>query len=41
MGLIQDIPTCEDLLARVEGEANEVLSNLGKSVQQPLPTSRL
>lgn len=39
MGLIHDIPTCAELLARVEREANEVLSNLQNSVNGgPLKT---
>ncbi|OAP62466.1 enoyl-[acyl-carrier protein] reductase I [Fonsecaea erecta] len=32
MGLIYDIPTCAELIARIEREAGEVLSNLSKSV---------
>ncbi|KAH0836239.1 Nitronate monooxygenase [Fonsecaea pedrosoi] len=38
MGLIHDIPTCAELIARIEREAEEVLSNLSRSIpsrQQP------
>jgi len=39
MGLIHDIPTCAELLARVEREAGEVLLNLSSSIgtSQPQP----
>jgi NAD(P)H-dependent flavin oxidoreductase YrpB (nitropropane dioxygenase family) len=33
MGLIHDIPTCAELVARIESEANAVLSTLTKSVK--------
>ncbi|OAL45123.1 2-nitropropane dioxygenase [Pyrenochaeta sp. DS3sAY3a] len=33
MGLIHDIPTCAELFARIESEANGVLSTLTKSVK--------
>ncbi|KAH7126798.1 putative 2-nitropropane dioxygenase family oxidoreductase [Dendryphion nanum] len=33
MGLIHDIPTCAELFARIESEANSVLSTLTKSVK--------
>lgn len=39
MGLIHDIPTCAELLARIEREASEVLLNLTSSIgtSQPQP----
>lgn len=33
MGLIHDIPTCAELFARIESEADSVLSSLTKSVK--------
>jgi NAD(P)H-dependent flavin oxidoreductase YrpB (nitropropane dioxygenase family) len=33
MGLIHDIPTCAELFARIESEANDVLSTLTKSLK--------
>jgi hypothetical protein len=42
MGLIHDIPSCGELLARIEREAGEVLSNLGISTNaSPNLTSKL
>ncbi|KAH8806174.1 2-nitropropane dioxygenase [Xylogone sp. PMI_703] len=35
MGLIHDIPTCAELMARIEREAAEVLARLGRSVNGP------
>lgn len=43
MGLIQDIPSCAELLARIEREAEEILSNLSTSVaaEHQRPQSKL
>jgi hypothetical protein len=44
MGLIHDIPTCAELLARIEREAGEVLLNLSRSIgtiQAQAPVSKL
>lgn len=30
MGLIKDIPTCEELLSRIESEAKATIERLGK-----------
>lgn len=32
IGLIRDIPTCEDLLRRIEREAEEVINGMGRLV---------
>ncbi|KAL4861039.1 hypothetical protein BDV12DRAFT_208441 [Aspergillus spectabilis] len=41
MGLIHDIPTCAELMERIEMEATGVLSGLSRSVVKEEPRSRL
>ncbi|KAL4070055.1 hypothetical protein V8B97DRAFT_2024371 [Scleroderma yunnanense] len=33
LGLIKDIPTCEELMRRIEAEAEDILAEIGKMVQ--------
>ena len=35
MGLIKDIPTCEELVTRIEKEAEEIIDNLVKLKSAP------